>query len=96
MKEMFNHWVDFVTCPQNPDLINSKERRLGLGLNEWRGENKVHTIKSDVCVSDGDQFESMEVEGSGITIWTAQKVWVIRVDRGLERLVYLPRHPRAC
>ena len=86
-------WTDFVICTLSPDVINSKDRRLGIGIEHLSEENKFHTITKDHCVYDDDEFEAMLIEGASIMIWTLKKVWVIRREGPMERLLYLPRHP---
>ncbi|OUS05842.1 hypothetical protein A9Q81_03610 [Gammaproteobacteria bacterium 42_54_T18] len=89
MKKIIYEWVDFVICTFDPDVMLTRNHRLGIGLDE----RKFYRINQDHCVSDDDEFEAMEIDGSYLTLWTTKKVWVIRTDRGMEKLIYLPRHP---
>ncbi len=63
---------------------------------------KTDTITEDVVLrpvklADGrvvdDVLEAMEIVNGGVTIWTKYRVWVIRSDAFMERLIFLPRNP---
>ena len=51
-------------------------------------------VTQAIVVDEDDDFEQMAVgEFGDITIWTRDKVGCIRRSHGLEKLIYVPRHP---
>jgi hypothetical protein len=82
-----SEWRDFVISVGQP--IRSVEERFNL-------EGGGRSVRRELFEQYGDKFEVMEITDlGGITIWTTTKVWCIRTEQRLEKLVYLPRNPPA-
>jgi hypothetical protein len=78
-------WRDFILADGNP--IGSEKERFDTA----RGGRRVGR---ELLEQFGDRFEAMEIaDGGGVVVWTTTKVWCIRWEPGLEKLIYLPRNP---
>ena len=100
---LYKEWVDFVTFPLDAEKCYSREQRLNLSeavsvdspdyTPELGTEKGVITPKQFIFFED-DEFEAMEITDYGhVFIWTDKKVWTLHNAGGLERLLYVPRHP---
>lgn len=68
-------------------ITSAKER---FNLNNPGGR----IIGRDFFERFGEKFEAIEVNEIGkIIVWTATKVWCIRMHRNLEQMMFLPRNP---
>jgi hypothetical protein len=79
-------WKDFVLAPVG-SFIDNVEDRFNLP-----GGGRLVTL--GIVEQFGDKFEAMEITELGdITLWTTSKVWCIRKEPRLEKLIYLLRNP---
>jgi hypothetical protein len=96
---IFREWHDFVMWPTNPDRVSTADERLDtscVGADSCDQPEKASAklVTQAIIVDEDDDFEQMAVgEFGDITIWTRDKVWCIRRSHGLEKLMYVPRHP---
>src|SRR5262245_32361857 len=101
---LFHEWHDFVTFPLDPSRVRSMEQRLDTAnavdprAAEYdpstTGGARVSRTDLQLDGEDADQFEAMEVTDYGdVAVWTRRRVWCLRREAGLEKLIYLPRHP---
>lgn len=96
---LYNKWHDFVIWPTHPDRVSTAEERLDTSYirTDSHGQltnNAARLVTQKTIVDEDDNFEQMSVEEFGdITIWTRDKVWCVRRANGMEKLMYLPRHP---
>lgn len=85
-----NEWRDFVIFPADPNRVLSPGARFDLSLQA----EGAQVVGKDQIVWPGDEFEALDVDRAGsLLIWTKQRVWVVRRENGMERLMYLPRYP---
>ena len=96
---LYREWHDFVIWPTHPDRISTADERLDTSCIGAESPGQPHKgsaklVTKATVVDDDDDFERMAVEEFGdITIWTRDKVWCVRRAHGMEKLMYLPRHP---
>jgi len=101
-------WVDFVLWTSAPDRVNSYAQRLTVsGAVDLAGPHR--STRPDEVRAHGaritwaflnrttdDEFEAMSIGDFGsVTVWTKRRVWCIRREGSMEKLVFLPRHPPA-
>ncbi len=96
---LYREWHDFVIWPTHPDRISTAGERLDTSCidadsHAHSGNSSAKLVTQATVVDAEDNFERMAVgEFGDITIWTRDKVWCIRRAHGMEKLMYLPRHP---
>ena len=100
---MFTHWVDFVRFPLDPDRAIRAEHRLDTKRADrfpskeanWNWPNGYLVIESDVAWEwDDDVFEALCIGAYGsINIWTKKRVWCMRRQGNIEKLVFVQRDP---
>ena len=103
---LFKDWHDFVVYPMDPERVHTRAARIDtstacrLGPNgrypdEYSSNKNAGAVIDQTYVTQfGDAFESMEIDDYGsVMIWTRDNVWCIRRDRGMEKLIFLPRNP---
>src|SRR5689334_8628096 len=104
---LFRRWVNFVTYPADSNKVNTLAARTDLTNAIWPLDNgqypsipdltvvgAVVTISMIIPYWSDDVFEIMEIDDIGnVTIWTKYSVWRLHKDRGLEKLLALPRNP---
>lgn len=78
-------WKDFVVSKDS--FITSASERFEL-------KDGRQLVRQEFFEKFGDKFEVMEVTDLGaVTVWTTTKVWCIRQQNGLEKLIFLRRNP---
>lgn len=103
---VYRKWKDFVIYATDPEKGYSEAARLDIhnaqpySSGAKKGQCNVVTedvVLRSVKLADGrvvdDVFEAMEIADGSVTIWTKYRVWVIRSDAFMERLIFLPRNP---
>ena len=78
------------------DFILSMLGTIGNVRDRFDLQREGRLVNRELLEKFGDKFEVMEITDLGnITVWTTSKVWCIRQEAGLEKLIYLPRNPRS-
>jgi hypothetical protein len=96
---LYDKWHNFVIWPTHPDRVSTAAERLdtsclGADSREHARNGSAKLVTQTIVVDKDDAFEQMAVgEFGDITIWTRDKVWCVRRAHGMEKLMYLPRHP---
>ena len=106
---LFHEWQDFVIYPTEPQKVRTRTERIDVGLGWRRGSDGKYPsnysqssgrgaiIDQKFVVSCDDEFECLEIDDFGhVTIWTRKKVWLLTRtghQSGIEKLIYVPRHP---
>jgi hypothetical protein len=99
---IYSNWVDFITYPLQPDRVKTEAERLDTrhaapsraapALLDNRDQPFI--VSSEELQMTGDEFEAMEIDGHGnVTIWGKKYVYHLNRGFGMEKLVFLPRHP---
>ena len=96
---LYNKWRDFVIWPTHPERVSTADERLDTSCiranaDEHPADSAAQLVTQTTIVDKDDDFEQMAVgEYGDVTIWTRDKVWCVRRAHGMEKLMYLPRHP---
>jgi hypothetical protein len=97
---VYGEWHDFVVVPRDPERIQTEHERLDIsGAGRWDGRSDqlpdIHRVVwEDLSFSGNDVFEAMEITPSGgVHVWTRERVWTVFQKYGMEKLLFVPRHP---
>jgi hypothetical protein len=82
---IYLEWNDFVLG--NSGSIKTPKDRFDL-------QREKRAVRRELVEQYGDRFEAMEVSALGdVVVWTTSKVWCVRKEIGIEKLMWLPRNP---
>lgn len=94
---LFREWHDYVTCPLDPQRIQTAAERLNLqGAQEAKTAQDPKApirVARDSYLSEGDDFVAMDVSDRGdVTVWTRRQVLRLWRAFGSHRLIDHEKH----